>query len=321
MAVQEQDTSPGYYFRPRRIGHCNIYVGVLDPSMDFYTNVAGLREAYRRPALNAGFLTNGNTHHDIGMVDVVGERGRGNTPGLNHLAWELETQVDLVEGFKRATADGVEYARTLDHEISHSLYNSDPDGNINEVYADTKMRWYKERFGDVMKPNPPWYPGEIEPDDSINYEPDPEIVRVEGAVFQPVKITGACMVFNDYESNFDYYTDQIGLVAVYGGRDSAYSVLSGTCGLHDLSLFQTKAGREAGLHHMNFVCHDEADLEKSIARAKQEGVDIVTEVDHPSRRAVVVNSIDKLKISFYVDRTEGLPDLDGVDEELAIYLV
>ena len=321
MAVQEQDVSPDYFFRPRRIGHCNIYVGVLDPSMDFYANVVGLREAYRRPVLNAGFLTNGNTHHDIGMVDVIGDRGRGYTPGLNHLAWELENQVDLVEGFKRAIAEGVEYSRTIDHEISHSLYNSDPDGNINEVYADTKMRWYKERFGDVHKPNPAWYPGDIEPDATANYEADPEIVRVEGAVFHPIKITGACMAFDNYEDNYDYYTDQIGLVPVYGGRDTAYSVVSGTCGLHDLSLFRSQEGRAPGLHHMNFLCRDEADLMASIARAKQDGLDIVTEIDHESRRSIVVNSPDQLKINFYVDRKDGMPNLEGVDEELAIYLV
>ena len=325
MAVQEHDAPNDahvdYYYRPRRIGHCNIYVGVLDPSMDFYTNVVGLREAYRRPALNAGFLTNGNTHHDIGMVDVIGARGRGYTPGLNHLAWELETQVDLVEGFKRAIADGVEYDRTIDHEISHSAYNKDPDGNVNEVYADTKMRWYKERFGDVRKPNPPWYPGDIEPDDGINYEIDPETVRVEGAVFHPVKITGACMVFDDYEANYDYYSNQIGLTPTLGGPDAPYAALGGTCGIRDLSLFRSRAGRERGLHHMNFLCFDERDLEQSIARAKQDGIDIVCEIDHPSRRAVVINSPDRLKINFYVDRTDELPDLDGVDEELAIYLV
>ena len=325
MAVQEHnardDAKVDYFYRPRRIGHCNIYVGVLDPSMDFYTNVIGLREAYRRPALNAGFLTNCNTHHDIGMVDVIGERGRSHTPGLNHLAWELETQVDLVEGFKRAATDGVEYDRTIDHEISHSVYNRDPDGNLNEVYADTKMRWYKERFGDVHKPNPPWYPGDVEPDDNINYEPDPEIVRVESAVFHPVKMAGACMVFDDYEANYDYYTDQIGLTPVLGGRDTPYAVLGGTCGMRDLSLFRSQQGRECGLHHMNFVCFDEEDLEQSIARAKQDGIDIVTEIDHESRRAVVINSPDKLKINFYVDRTEGLPRLGGVDEALAIYLL
>ena len=328
MAVQEHEAAgtavaagAGPYYRPRRIGHCNIYVGVLDPSMDFYTNVVGLREAYRRSAINAGFLTNGNTHHDIGMVDVVGPRGRGYTPGLNHLAWELETQIDLVDGFRRAIADGVEYDRTIDHEISHSVYNKDPDGNVNEVYADTRMRWYKDRFGEVRRPNPPWYPGDVEPDGNVNYEIDPEIVRVEGAVFHPVKITGACMVLDDYEAGYAYYTGQIGLSPVLGGADAPYAVLGGTCGLRDLSLFRGRAGRAPGLHHMNFMCAGEEDLERSIASAKRDGVDIVAEIDHPSRRALVIASPDRLKINFYVDRGDGLPDLEGLEEEQAIYLV
>ena len=86
-------------FRPRRIGHTNIFVGDLDRSMDFYRNVVGIEEAWRRENICAGFVTNGNTHHDVGMVDVVNPQFHDRRPDLFHVAFELETQVDLKNGY------------------------------------------------------------------------------------------------------------------------------------------------------------------------------------------------------------------------------
>ena len=51
---------------PRRLTHANLFVADMERSMDFYMSVIGLDESYRRVNLRAGFLTNGNSHHDIG---------------------------------------------------------------------------------------------------------------------------------------------------------------------------------------------------------------------------------------------------------------
>ena len=85
--------------------------------MRFYNSVVGLEESYRRPAIKAGFLGNGNTHHDIGMVEVTSPLSRTDEPGLNHLAFELENEVDLVAGYQKAVAAGIEFPRTVDHDI------------------------------------------------------------------------------------------------------------------------------------------------------------------------------------------------------------
>lgn len=325
MAIQEaaapRATSKKKYFEPRRFGHANLYIGELERSMEFYKNVVGLREAYRRPPIQAGFLNNGNTHHDVGMISIHSTSARSAKTGLNHLAWELETQVDLVEGYRRSIADGVRWDMTIDHEISHSVYNKDPDGNLNEIYADTGMRWYKERYGDVMKPTLHWTPGDIPPSNKIHYEPSPEIFRSEHAVFHPMKITQATLAVADFEGTYDYYTKTVGLKPVIGGRDAPYAVLGGTCGLRDLGLFRVNPGRPAELHHISFLVWDEPDLEASIKRAKKEGVKILTEVDHAVRRGVVIADPDGIRILFYVDRTATLPNLAGMDEEKAIYLV
>src|SRR5690606_35249262 len=117
-ARPEIQASDSRYFRPRRMGHVNLVVGDLDESMRFYNAVIGFEESYRVIAIRGGFLSNGNTHHDIGMVESSGPAGRGRKPGLNHLAFELETEVDLVEGYNRAIKDGMVFQRTLDHDIA-----------------------------------------------------------------------------------------------------------------------------------------------------------------------------------------------------------
>ena len=73
MAMQQDITSTDSApcFRPRRIGHTNIFVGNLERSMAFYENVLGIKEAWRRENICAGFVNNGNTHHDVGMVDII----------------------------------------------------------------------------------------------------------------------------------------------------------------------------------------------------------------------------------------------------------
>ena len=319
MAVTSE-LSTDSYFQPRRIGHANIYVGELDRSMTFYNQVVGLREAYRRPPIGAGFLNNGNTHHDIGMVEVSNPIAGGASPGLFHLGWELENQVELFNGYQDATADGLSFDMMHDHDISHSLYFMDPSGNLNEVYADTKKRWWRDRTGDVNAPDVQWVPGQSPPDTDANYEHDPEIVRVDDAVFHPVKITGCCLVVTDYADVVDFYTRKVGLAPVVGGAASPCTLFAGALGLRDLAIFPATDSRPPQLHHLNFVCADEADLEASIAAAKSGGVAIEAEIDHPSRRAIVIRDPDGLRINFYVDRSATSPSEAAVTDANGIYL-
>ena len=131
--------------------------------MDFYKDILGLEEVYRRRPVKAGFPSNGNTHHDIGMVEYSGPAGWKDEAGLNHIAFELETQVDLVDGYNRAEAAGIHFPRTIDHEIAHAWYFSDPDGNRVEIYADTTKNWRTERTGLVQYPTYEWTPGSTPP--------------------------------------------------------------------------------------------------------------------------------------------------------------
>ena len=62
------------FFRARRLGHANLFVTDVERSLDFYNRVVGIEEVYRKAAPTdlqgpavGGFLSNGNTHHDIAV--------------------------------------------------------------------------------------------------------------------------------------------------------------------------------------------------------------------------------------------------------------
>ena len=310
-------------FRPRRIGHTNIFVSSLDRSMDFYRNVIGIEEAWRRENICAGFVNNGNTHHDVGMVDIVNPQFHDREPGLFHVAFELETQVDLKRGYDRAVVEDRPIRFTYDHEISQSLYTTDPDGTLVEIYADTEWRWWEDRYlnrAPDRMPNNSWKPGDTAPSAAIHYEPDPTFKRVESAVFHPLRITHMVQVCKHFDAAYDYYTNYVGLRLRMGGRDDRFASLGGTCGSRDLTLFRTADGRMPGFHHHAFVVADEADLERSIGRARAEGTAIEDDIDHPSRRSVVVRDPDGLRCQLYAERDGDIGDTSAIDDDTLVYL-
>ena len=140
--------------------------------------------------------------------------GWGLELGLNHLAFEMENDLELVEGCHRAQQMGVEINATRDHGATHSIYLHDPDGNRVEIYSDVMKDW-RGWFnqGDRMISGP-WMPGETPPSTERNYDPDPEIRRVADAVFHPLRVTHGVLVAEDFEAMLQYYRDVVGLDVV-----------------------------------------------------------------------------------------------------------
>lgn len=319
MASPSRPDAKGF-FNPRRLGHANLYVGDLERSMAFYIQVAGLEETYRRPPIRAGFVGNGNTHHDVGLVEAEGPAGRGKRPGLNHLAFELENEVELVDGYRRAVQQAVRFSRTVDHEIARSVYVHDPDGNLNEIYADTTKNWRTERTGLVERPTLGWTPGEPDPSPEPKYHAKPEIHRVDDAVFHPLRVTHAVIVAADFESVFRHYTELVGLTPIVGASDSSFAVLGGSCAGRDISLFRARPGRPSGLHHVGFLVGDERDLDEAAARLRKAGLEPELQIDHATRRSIFVRDPDGVRVEFYVDRPGPPGDLREIEEGVALFL-
>jgi catechol-2,3-dioxygenase len=119
----------------KRLNHAVLWVRDAGASAAFYGEVLGFRVVEADPSGRAVFLRAGGSdnHHDLGLFSV-GDRPapRPQSPGLYHLAWQVETIDDL------AAAAGVLGERgslvgATDHGVSKSLYAKDPDGIEFEV--------------------------------------------------------------------------------------------------------------------------------------------------------------------------------------------
>lgn len=292
------------FFRPRRLGHANLYVSDYVEAQQFYYSVAGIHEAYRQPDNMASFITNGNTYHDFGLTDIRSPYApKGQKPGLFHLAFELENEVELVDGYDRGRAAGVPFSHTRDHDVAHSLYLRDPDGNMVEIYADVMREWWTNRHGTIIKKKPDYIPGISSPPTSErNYPVNPEIKVVPDAIFHSQRVTHVGLVTKDFERMFDYYTDIIGLPAIAGDRRAAYAVLRGTAGEGDVTLLRQRGDLEPGLHHVGLQVADEADLVQALPKLAARGIAVERDIDHPARRAVTIRDLSGIGLQFFVNR-------------------
>ncbi|MDB6002946.1 MAG: hypothetical protein JWP52_4645, partial [Rhizobacter sp.] len=264
--MSSTQAAPAKYFSPRRLGHANLFVGDYERAYDFYHHVVGFEEVYRQPDNRASFISNGNTYHDMALTDIKSKYApAGQKPGLFHIAFEVENEVSLVDGYRRATAGGVAFLSTQDHDVAHSLYHNDPDGNGVELYADVVEDWRTARNGIVIKKKPQWIPGITTPPVQKALHPvDPEIRVVEHSVFRARRVTHVAFVADDFEKEFDYYTGVVGLDAFAGSREAAYAVLKGVASQGDVTLYRKAAGQAAGMHHVGIEVAHEADLERAL---------------------------------------------------------
>jgi catechol 2,3-dioxygenase len=311
------------FFRPRRLGHANLFVSDYERAADFYRDVVGFEEVYRQPDNQASFLSNGNTYHDLALTDVHSKyAAKDQKPGLWHLAFELETELALVDGYDRAKKAGVEFAFVMDHDVARSVYKNDPDGNMVEMYADVEADWRALRQGIIIKEKPKWIPGVTSvPHAEKNYPSNPELVVVESAIFHPKKVTHVALVADNFEAMFDYYVDIVGLAALTGSPNSASAVLRGTESGGDVTLYRKSADLLPGLHHVGFEARDEADLRRSIAALPGSGVAIEREVDHPARHSIMIKDPDGLRLQFFVNREWAPAVIAKADRDETLYLL
>lgn len=300
--MQQDTTRSAPLFAARRLGHVNLFVGDIDRAVDFYRHVIGLGVAWRRSNMRTGFHSNGNSHHDIGLIDLHGPLGETSAPVLNHLAFELETQLDLVDGYRRALSTGFGFTAMYDHEISHSLYYKDTEGQLIEIYADTDIDW-QERLVNPIKPSlDKWVPGVTPPSPLRHYTQNPVFQRHDDAIFHARHVTHAVLVMADMPAAAAHYQKVLGLRPTWGNASQGAVSLGGSCGLRDVTLLQAGEGRSPGLQHFGFAAWDEADLQASVARARAAGMAIEAESDSDWRLSVMVRDPDGFTVQLYADR-------------------
>jgi len=259
----------------------------------------------------------------MALTDVRSEFApAGQKPGLFHLALELENEVDLVQGYNEAVAAGVKFQFTADHDVAHSLYKEDPDGNGVEVYADVIEDWRATRHGVFNRPKPEWIPGVTnEPLAQACYPKDPEIRIVKDALFHAKRVTHVGLVTRDFDAMYDYYTEIICLSPFADSREASYAVLGGTASTDGITLLRNGGDASPGLHHIGIEVWSEDDLKESIAGLAARGLQAERLLDHPARLAVTIRDPDGLRLQFYVNRDWSAAALAGVTEAEAPYLL
>lgn len=131
----------------KSLGHVVIRVSDVDRAEGFYNGVLGLPVAARldNGAVKMVFFSLGN-HHDFAVM----QRPKGAVPdgdhlvGLDHVAFKIGDNLDeLREARAKLDAAGVR-TTPIDHEVTKSLYMSDPDGNGVELYVDASDAWKRD---------------------------------------------------------------------------------------------------------------------------------------------------------------------------------
>jgi catechol-2,3-dioxygenase len=106
-------------------------------SRDFYTQTLGLKVAYEDLAHGAVFLSFGTQHHDLALFQLAtGEAPDVKQPGLHHTAWQVGSFAELQAAYRELGKLGIPVESTVEHNVSRSVYFTDPDGNRVELYCD-----------------------------------------------------------------------------------------------------------------------------------------------------------------------------------------
>ena len=310
----------GIRFRPRRLAHGNFFVRDVETSLDFYHQVCGLRLVFREPGINAVFLSNGNSHHDVALMGIskqarIGRdgqvqvsQGRGAKPGLNHLGFEMATEANLVDAWRRAVSAGLPLHRTADHQIAHSVYLFDPEGNYLEMYADASRDWrgIYRRVGDQLLTGV-WDPEAAPPSAEPLYDPDPSYARLEAAALHPIRTSRATIATRDLQRAVSFYTEVIGLALLAGGPEERYAVLGGELGGPDIGLITAEGDISTGLHHFGLQLAED-ELAEAEDRLGALGVPVLLRIDNEAKRSIVVSDPDGIRLEFFVPGTHPFYD-------------
>jgi catechol 2,3-dioxygenase len=322
------------YFRPRRLGHANLWVKDLKTSERFYNEVCGLTVEFTEPDLVASFLGTGHTPHDLGMIETTngearyGRRGLLQIPagvgmkrGLNHVAWELENEAELVAGIRRVKSEIPDLSgRTVDHQVAHSIYLNDPDGNSIEFYCDTVKDWQTVLHGEMDLITSAWDPEAAEPFTDGRYDLNPEMRVVSKAPVQPRRVTHVVFCTKDVDEMVGYYRRVAGMTPVWSARDGAAVCLRGSLGTYRYNLAIARAA-EPSYHHVSFELADAGKVDAAETALTKAGVAIEKSIDHPSKRSIFLIDPDDMRIEFYALHTPEFVDLSGERQAMLPYLV
>ncbi len=127
------------------LGHVVLKVRDQERSEAFYHGLLGLPIASRMADPQMTFFSLGD-HHDF-AVAVIGEDADDtptNAPGLAHVAFKIGNDHATLKDAKSYLETAGVGVSPRDHGVTQSLYMTDPDGNMVEVYVDISDAWKED---------------------------------------------------------------------------------------------------------------------------------------------------------------------------------
>ena len=295
--------------RPRRFAHVNLWVSDLELSIDFYEGVLGIELVRRERPLKMGFHSNGNSHHDVGIIEIsrgedrYGRDGmvqipktRGTAVSLNHMAWEMTSEHEVVEAYKRIQSMSDSDLWTVDHIVAHSFYVHDPAGNMPELYADALDDWrtvFNLEVEDEV--TAAWDPLSASPSNAHRYPINPPIRSVPDAPLHPIRITRATLGTSNLDGMVDFFQKYIGLTLK--GREDGEACFGGSVGGEDLRIVDVPDGPHSGLQAFSFVVSADCDLSATATILGENGVDAALS-ECPDGPLLTVTDPDGFRIEF-----------------------
>jgi len=167
------------------ISHAVFNVRDIEATHQFWLEVMGWEQAgqiIQQPgydgdgmsgALDMRFYRrNDRNHHDIAVAQLHDAANFGGPeepdmrplhPGVNHVAIRYDDREDWLAIVRRLEAQNYPIYKRVDHGMTHSIYVTDPDGNLFEILYDLpRYVWEGDveaalQYGSFLEPGSPGY--------------------------------------------------------------------------------------------------------------------------------------------------------------------
>jgi catechol 2,3-dioxygenase len=163
------------------IGHVNLWAADQEVSKRFYRDVLGFAIAEEDIEHGGVFMTLGDNFHTLDIAQhpnpEKAQRPQRDQIGVMHIAFQVASYAALRDAYIHLLQHGVAIRAATNHINQRSLYFSDPDGNVLEIYYEIPhaLELFAGGRGDLDETLAVSKPGEPLPDWLFEDWPSPEL--------------------------------------------------------------------------------------------------------------------------------------------------